>query len=198
MGKSLRMPFPKLDGSMAQKKIFITRVEEVLSSKVDITKLCRIGLCAIQFQEIAKNGIDGFFSKQVSSKYNTKTSASTNTNTNVCSQSQVRKNKNQDPLKRKRKNSTDISNFIQKDRDTSNPERACRDVDASNDVRAENQVPKENMCTSKSCNEEESADMSYAKKLQAVYDRENNVLSMTSKKPRKSGSSHARIDIFQI
>ena len=38
--------------------------------------------------------------------------------------------------------------------------------------------------------------MSYAKKLQAVYDRENNVLSMTSKKPRKSGSSHARIDSF--
>lgn len=78
IGKSVRIPFPKQYNSADQDK-FIAKVKSTLETKIDVMRIVRLGLCAIGFQDLAKNDIGTFF-RQASPKIKSEKSKATTLN----------------------------------------------------------------------------------------------------------------------
>ena len=172
IGKSVRIPFPKQYNTADQDK-FIAKVKSTLETKIDVMRIVRLGLCAIGFQDLAKNDIGTFF-QQASPKIKSEKSKAITLNESSSQKQTLQFSGTEDISVRK------VAYVTCQE----NQER----LPGIGDVK-------------KKINVTEDADFKLAKELQRKFDRENQVLtSLESKKKKlktsKSQYKNSGIDSF--
>lgn len=179
-GKSIRIPFPRLGSSTDKNTSLVTKVKEVLESKCDLVRIVRLGLCAVGFQDRAKNSIGGFFNSQPSSKKND--SKPPISQDQCATTNEGESNEGYADVKRKTTSTSHPHNDDRKRPGTEKEHPTSKDKAKSIQERTATIEP-----TAKPSVED--PDLSYAIKLQAMYDRENNILSSTEQKKNGKGCS---------
>lgn len=180
VGKSMRVPFPRqycasdVDG-------FVSKVKDLLEAKVDLIRIVRLGLCAISFQDILKNGIGTFFQQKAPfvRKPDLKSAPP-----GQC-ESQIYRTKNTIDF-----GSPHIKGVAK---------RAKGSIEKSSieGTDAEHNTAKAVIGQKIATAEKGDADLQYAQKLQALYDRENDVLSSSTNGANKGkGSGKSKIENF--
>lgn len=161
IGKSVRIPFPKQYNTADQDK-FIAKVKSTLETKIDVMRIVRLGLCAIGFQDLAKNDIGTFF-QQASPKIKSEKSKATTLNESSSQKQTLQFSGTEDISVRK------VAYVTCQE----NQER----LPGIGDVK-------------KKINVTEDADFKLAKELQRKFDRENQVLTSLESKKRKLKTSN--------
>lgn len=176
VGKSMRVPFPR-QYSVSDVDEFVSKVKDLLEAKVDLIRIVRLGLCAISFQDISKNGIGSFFQQKAPfvRKPDSKSAPP-----GQC-ESQINN------VYFRTKNTFDFGSQHMK----GVAKRAKGSIENSSIevTDAEHITTKAVLGQEIGTAEKGDADLQYAQKLQALYDRENSVLSSSSNGANKGKSS---------
>jgi nucleotidyltransferase/DNA polymerase involved in DNA repair len=150
IGKSMRIPFP-MHYETSDQDIFCMRIQQLLLTKLDLTRIVRLGLCAVSFQDIAKNSIGNFFQQRSSLQ-----------KVNDLESTKI------------------IDTITTKSKEATKRKEGNHNSDSVKVAKQSQSLP---------CEDKEDTDMQYAKKLQASYDRENSILSSST---RRSGVGHTK------
>jgi len=173
----MRVPFPS-KYSASDVDGFVSKVKDLLEAKLALMRIVRLGLCAISFQDISKNGIGSFFQQKAPfvRKPDLESAPS-------------------GPCESQMNNvyfRTKITNDFGSQHIKGVAKRAKGSIENSNNVTAK-PVIGQKIATA----EKGDADLQYAQKLQALYDRENSVLSSSTNGANKGkGSGKSKIENF--
>jgi len=182
-GKSFRVTFPKRTASLERSEMFAKTVEDLLQKNVNVMHIARLGLSAINFQEKAKKSIGSFFTSQIS---RSELKSAPKKSQYLESELPTHTKASLPEMKQKRNAASSIA--LKHSQDDSQSD-GLAPKPASKKVNCEVEEPLE----SKS----DDSDLAYAVKLQAKYDREDNILSSTERtKTGKCSNKRKRIDNF--
>jgi hypothetical protein len=188
-GKSVRLPFPSGNNTSERNATLIKKVETLLHSNCeDVTKIVRLGLCAVNFQERAKKSIGSFFRLQNTTSCTTNSCTSQKIHDGLEDRNGVSDTKGDDDHLNTTKSPLASISHQEGGQEDGNPAKRPKfDVKGATRLDAPLVL---------------NPDLAYAQKLQATYDRENKILSLTERKGnaiyRKNApcSKKVRIETF--
>ena len=176
VGKSVRVPFPR-QYSASDVDEFVSKVKDLLEAKVDLIRIVRLGLCAISFKDISKNGIGTFFQQKATivRKPDLKLAPPGQCESHISNVYFCTKNTYDFGSQHMKGVAKGAKVSI---------ENSSIEVTDTEHITAKAVVGQEIGTAEKG-----DADLQYAQKLQALYDRENSALSSSNNGAKKGKSA---------